>query len=475
MKDASVVSSGYVAVDKKYLEPTLLEDFRHLSIGAASSKMSLRQEQASAISAPFEQGCFGESLPRFDNASNSERAEGVLSPAKDEQQSLCTQKPRSLFTSLAAPEAVAVSSNLGIHSLLSTSAAEDMSPGLPENLFEACSFEALSSSVLSPRKHDAAPRTNKNGISVSLGSMFDGASSTTTSASIRPTSLQSSVVVSSECSGKVSGSSSHNGSCQKVGHEVASPPQKAVSANNLTPSDLLSRTACHQEAGVMRLSCEEQAVTRELREAERQRDSLAKALETAEVRESMAAAQARRSEVGEERVRSELCESRSVTAAAEAEAAAQKMDVDEARRILLDILASERSTSAGEDSIAARRSVSLARLAGEVADVCRARREEAEPPKEARASVACAGPQHLRAARETLAIGTKLWRLQQAQRALQGGGALPVPVVGNGASRGRGRPLYALPPAKKAGDDIAAQLLTEMSQALRELEDGISH
>lgn len=93
--------------------------------------------------------------------------------------------------------------------------------------------------------------------------------------------------------------------------------------------------------------------------------------------------------------------------------------------------------------------------------------EEAAARAEPRAQAANIGPQ-VRAAREALAIGTKLWRLQQAQRALQGGGAMPV---ANNSARGQGRPLYSLPPSKKVGDDIAAQLLTDMSQALRELEE----
>merc|ERR1719506_1772744 len=66
---------------------------------------------------------------------------------------------------------------------------------------------------------------------------------------------------------------------------------------------------------------------------------------------------------------------------------------------------------------------------------------------------------HVRAVRDVLAIGTKLWRLQQAQRSLAPSNNGLKTSSGNGKSNSR--PLYSLPSARRVGDDIAAQLLTE--------------
>merc|ERR1712107_629492 len=84
-------------------------------------------------------------------------------------------------------------------------------------------------------------------------------------------------------------------------------------------------------------------------------------------------------------------------------------------------------------------------------------------------SVATRNAMSIRAAREVAAIGAKLWRLQQAQRAINCSGDGGMVSV-----RGKNRPLYNVPPPRRAGDDIAGQLLAEMSKVLRELEEGLA-
>merc|ERR1719231_1898972 len=96
----------------------------------------------------------------------------------------------------------------------------------------------------------------------------------------------------------------------------------------------------------------------------------------------------------------------------------------------------------------------------------------AETSAEAHVRLAASGPQ-LRAAKELLNTGSKLWRLQQAQRSVQPADNNTALGKHGSNGRGRGRPLYSITPVKKVGDDIAAQLLTEMSQALRTLEEGL--
>ena len=134
------------------------------------------------------------------------------------------------------------------------------------------------------------------------------------------------------------------------------------------------------------------------------------------------------------------------------EMAAQRKDALEARAGLLRLAVAEGATEElGEADLSY-----LAAIVGARHE--QLRRRGASPSRAAAAKA--------RDAREILAAGMKLWRLQQAQR-IASGEASRAPARAGGPRPGQ-RPLYALPPPRQpAGDDAAGQLLTEMGQALK--------
>lgn len=144
---------------------------------------------------------------------------------------------------------------------------------------------------------------------------------------------------------------------------------------------------------------------------------------------------------------------------------------------------SPRSPRLGEETVprSPRRAIdenddtSVPSLVAAVAEVCGSLRAELRV-------VTARVTAPVRAAKTLVATGAKLLRLQQAQRALNGGlnGGCGGPLHGHTARDGHSAraPLYSLPSSRrgmgKAGDDIASQLVAEMGQALRELEDATS-
>jgi hypothetical protein len=235
----------------------------------------------------------------------------------------------------------------------------------------------------------------------------------------------------------------------------------------------------------------------QLVQTSQERDGLAKALKRAEDHEAQVTEQIQKAAAVELALRSELQEARQATMQAEARAESYRADCDAEKLALAQAEARAESFRAEGDAVklvlqelvAAERSRDLARalesdciklggssltaLAAEVVAICETRREElhdVEERLEAMKHAATAGS-HVRAVRDVLAIGTKLWRLQQAQRSLAPSNNGLKTSSGNGKSNSR--PLYSLPSARRVGDDIAAQLLTEMSQALRDIEEGL--
>jgi hypothetical protein len=235
----------------------------------------------------------------------------------------------------------------------------------------------------------------------------------------------------------------------------------------------------------------------QLVQTSQERDELAKALKRSENHEAQVTEQIQRAAAVELALRSELQEARHATMQAEARAESYRADCDAEKLALAQAEARAESFRAEGDAVklvlqelvAAERSRDLARalesdciklggssltaLAAEVVAICETRREElhdVEGRLEAMKHAATAGS-HVRAVRDVLAIGTKLWRLQQAQRSLAPSNNGLKTSSGNGKSNSR--PLYSLPSARRVGDDIAAQLLTEMSQALRDIEEGL--
>jgi len=213
-----------------------------------------------------------------------------------------------------------------------------------------------------------------------------------------------------------------------------------------------------------------------LMEPSRERDELLRALQHSEQRENAASDRARRAEETEMALRAELLDVRRAAAVAEADAAAHRADSSESHQLLVDFLEAERCMMKTSDSqIDDITMSSLTGLVVKVVAACKSYRSELQ---DARAreetcvrSVAARPP--VRAVKEVLVNGSKLLRLQQAQRALQPApisAGRPQSAAGN-CSRGRGRPLYALPSPRRAGDDAACQLLAEMSQALHEIEE----
>jgi len=213
---------------------------------------------------------------------------------------------------------------------------------------------------------------------------------------------------------------------------------------------------------------------------EREKVLLQKALEHSERREAAAGERARRAEEATESARMELLACRNAADAAEA-------DLTEARTALQKLLSTEQALSMSNDEFTDRLSsppaspprtppspeASILQLVDHVASVCEARRIQhhmVEARADARPGCDCSNVSAAMAsaAREALAVGTKLWRLQQAQRALSGGSESALGSAR--ATRDNRRPLYALPERRKAGDDIAAQLLSDLSQSLRSLE-----
>lgn len=195
-----------------------------------------------------------------------------------------------------------------------------------------------------------------------------------------------------------------------------------------------------------------------LRAAEARAAELAEALEASRRREEAAAREA-------ESARAESRAAQDLAQGAEAATAALHGDVAAAKAALREALAEwqpEDATTPDASNCAVIPDASIADL---VASLLAAYRLQS-----ADRSAAAALPAS--AAREVLSLGTKLWRLQQAQRAM-GTGDFPMSSARELSCRGP-RPLYASPQSRQAGDDIASQLLTEMSQALRELEKGIA-
>eukprot|EP00929_Paragymnodinium_shiwhaense_P058599 TRINITY_DN29350_c0_g1_i1.p1 TRINITY_DN29350_c0_g1~~TRINITY_DN29350_c0_g1_i1.p1 ORF type:complete len:429 (+),score=84.26 TRINITY_DN29350_c0_g1_i1:96-1382(+) len=79
----------------------------------------------------------------------------------------------------------------------------------------------------------------------------------------------------------------------------------------------------------------------------------------------------------------------------------------------------------------------------------------------------------LHAARQVASLGAKLWRVLKAQQTMSASAATRHDCCGSSPApppSGR-KPLYALPPSRKASGDAASDLLTEMSQALRTFEE----
>lgn len=226
----------------------------------------------------------------------------------------------------------------------------------------------------------------------------------------------------------------------------------------------LTADACDETHAIASSRESKQVVEKRILEAEREIAWLRESLEASRHREVAAVEQSEHWRVEAERLQNEVHAAQERVLAAEAGTGALRKDALAARGALLRELRGK----AGVEVVVARHEetgpTQEASLADLVASVVEARGHQSPERSDA-------GALPIGAARELLALGQKLWRLQQAQCTV---GAGDCPAGGTRDSWSKApRLLHATPQPRRAGDDIAAKLLTEMSQALRKLEQGM--
>lgn len=180
------------------------------------------------------------------------------------------------------------------------------------------------------------------------------------------------------------------------------------------------------------------------------------------------------SEARAAKAEAELERAREQSASAELQVTALCERLMESREALLGLVEAEFDgvVDAHDDVLLSGRSCSgaAADLPDLVASLSASMQRRREEHLDAQRDAAARAAAQARTAQRLVQAGVKLWRLQQSQRTAST--CSQMASCSGPPGTARRPPLYSLPSAGKAGNDAAAAgLLTEMSRALRELEE----